>query len=179
MAQYIEEQISSREVYSGPVFRVTKDEARLARGNTGQRDVVHHNGGACVLAMNGDGKIALIRQYRYAVSAELIELPAGKLEPGEQPLEAAKRELAEEAGVSADVWRDFGSVIPTCGYSSEVIYIFLATGLHNVGQHLEGDEDLTLFWMPLEQAAQMVMDGSITDSKTVSGISRLYIESNK
>lgn len=175
-AQFVEKKLSSRKVFDGKVFRVTVDEAEVAGGGTGLREVVHHNGGACILAIDDAWNIALVHQYRYALGRELIELPAGKLEPNEPPMEAAVRELSEEVGVTADEWQSFGSVIPTCGYSSEVIHIFLARGLTHTGQHLDKDEDLSVFWLPLEEAAQLVMDGSITDSKTVSGILRLYMQ---
>lgn len=174
--QFVEQQLSTEKIFEGRVFNITVDEVLVAGGGVSKREVVHHNGGACILALDGDGNLALVRQYRYAVGRELIELPAGKLEPGEPPLEAAKRELSEEVGVTADNWQDFGYIVPTCGYSSELIYLFLATGLHHTSQHLDKDEDLTVFWLPLQQAAQQVMDGSITDAKAVSGILRLFMQ---
>ena len=111
-----------------------------------------------------------MRQYRYALDRELIEIPAGKLEKEEDPLEAAKRELGEEAGLAAAEYRDLGYIIPTCGYCSEIIYLYAAKGLSPVGQHLDADEFLSVFTLPLDKAAEMVLSGEITDSKTVAAV---------
>lgn len=172
MAHY-ETKISSEEIFSGRVIRVTKDTVRLENGRTSVREVVHHHGGAGVAALNEAGELYLVRQYRYALDRELIEIPAGKLEPGEDPFEAARRELSEEAGIEADEWREIGTVIPTCGYCSEVIWLYAAKGLRNVRQHLDADEFLSVFTLPLEQAARLVMEGEISDSKTVAAILKL------
>lgn len=169
---YYEEKIASETVYSGKVFTVTKDQVRLKNGKEATREVVHHSGGAAVLALNKKGQIALVRQFRYGKGQEMIELPAGKIEPGESPKETARRELIEEAGQKAKNFVSFGQVFPTCAYCTEVVYIFLATDLEDVPQKLDPDEFLDVFWLPLEEAAQMVMDGRIDDAKTVSAVLR-------
>ena len=111
-----------------------------------------------------------VRQYRYALGQELWELPAGKLEPGEEPFEAAKRELAEECGLTADRFVDLQPFYPTVGYCSEVIYTWLATGLHPVPMHLDEGEFLTPEKVPFAEALAMVLDGRIRDGKTVAGL---------
>ena len=157
---------SRREVFRGKVFTVTVDQALLENGRTAEREVVHHNGGACIAALMRDGRVYLVRQFRYPFGREVWELPAGKLEAGEAPLAAAKRELEEECGLAADHWRDLHPIWPTVAYCSEVIHTYLATGLRPVPMHLDEDEFLTPQALPLDEAVAMVLDGRIVDGKT-------------
>ena len=170
---HFEKQLSSQEIYQGRVFTVTKDTVQLENGAEGTREVVHHHGGACVAALTEDGRVYLVRQFRYAFGQEIWELPAGKLEPGEDPLEAAKRELGEEAGLAADHWQDLHPFWPTVGYCSEIIYTYLATGLHPVPMHLDEDEFLTPESLPLDEAVAMCLDGRIVDGKTVAALLKI------
>ncbi len=170
---HFEKQLSSETKYAGRVITVTLDAVELENGRTSTREVVRHNGGAGIAALNAAGEIYLVRQYRYALDRELIEIPAGKLEKGEDPFAAAKRELGEEAGLSAKTYRDLGCIIPTCGYSSEIIYLYAAKDLAPIGQHLDADEFLSVFTMPLADAAARVLTGEITDGKTVAAILKL------
>ena len=172
MAHY-EKQLSSEEQFAGRVITVTLDTVELENGKTSTREVVHHHGGAGVAALNDQGEVYLVRQYRYALARELIEIPAGKLEAGEDPFEAAQRELGEEAGLQAASWRDLGHIIPTCGYCSEIIWLYAAKDLTDVRQHLDPDEFLSVFTLPLDTAARMVLDGEITDGKTVAALLKL------
>lgn len=165
-----ETQLESRTVFEGRVITVTFDKVRLENGAEGTREVVHHHGGACIAALTDRDEIYLVRQYRYALGQELWELPAGKLEPGEEPFEAAKRELAEECGLTADRFVDLQPFYPTVGYCSEVIYTWLATGLHPVPMHLDEGEFLTPEKVPFAEALAMVLDGRIRDGKTVAGL---------
>lgn len=167
---HFEKRLSRETIFTGHVISVTVDAVELENGYTSTREVVHHHGGAGVAALNEAGEIYLVRQYRYALDRELIEIPAGKLEPGEDPFETAKRELGEEAGLVADEYRDLGFIIPTCGYCTEIIYLYAAKGLAPVRQHLDPDEFLSVFTMPLDEAVQRVLSGEITDSKTVAAI---------
>ena len=167
---HTETTLSSEEIFNGRVIRVTYDKVLLENGNTSTREVVHHHGGACILPVDENENITLVRQYRYALGEEMWELPAGKLEKGEDPFEAAKRELAEECGLTAARFVDLGVVYPTVGYDSEKIYLWAATGLHNVSQHLDEDEFLDVVKMPLDEALRLVLDGTIKDSKTQIGI---------
>lgn len=163
---HTEAMLESKEIFNGRVIRVTLDKVQLEDGTTSTREVVHHHGGACVLPVDADGNITMVRQFRYALGEELWELPAGKLEAGEDPFEAAKRELSEECGLTADTYTELGVVYPTVGYDSERIYLWAAEGLHTVGQHLDAGEFLDVVKMPFAQALGLVMDGTIRDSKT-------------
>ena len=139
---------------------MTYDTVRLENGDTSFREVVHHHGGACVLAVTPQDEIYLVKQFRYAMGEEIWELPAGKLEAGEDPFEAAKRELAEECGVLAARYTPLGVVYPTVGYDSEKIYIWAAEDLSTTGQHLDPDEFLDVIKVPFAKAVEMVMDGT-------------------
>lgn len=163
---HTEAMLESKEIFNGRVIRVTLDKVQLEDGTTSTREVVHHHGGACVLPVDADGNVTMVRQFRYALGEELWELPAGKLEEGEDPFEAAKRELSEECGLTADTYTELGVVYPTVGYDSEKIYLWAAEGLHTVGQHLDAGEFLDVVKMPFAQALGLVMDGIIKDSKT-------------
>ena len=121
--------------------------------------MVHHHGGACVLAVTPDDEVYMVRQYRYALGEEIWELPAGKLEAGEDPFEAAKRELAEECGVTAGRYTDLGVIYPTVGYDSEKIYMWVAQDLEKTSQHLDPDEFLDVVAMPFATVLDMVMKG--------------------
>ena len=163
---HTEAMLESKEIFNGRVIRVTLDKVQLEDGTTSTREVVHHHGGACVLPVDADGNVTMVRQFRYALGEELWELPAGKLEAGEDPFEAAKRELSEECGLTADTYTELGVVYPTVGYDSERIYLWAAEGLHAVGQHLDAGEFLDVVKLPFAQALGLVMDGTIKDSKT-------------
>ena len=113
-----EQTLDSRLIFDGKVIRVTLDIVRLENGDTSMREVVHHHGGACIMPVTDQGEVYLVRQFRYALGEEMWELPAGKLEAGEDPFEAAKRELEEECGVTADEYIPLGCIYPTVGYDS-------------------------------------------------------------
>ena len=164
---HFEKTLSSETLFEGRVITLTKDTALLENGKTATREVVHHHGGACILPYFADGTICMVRQFRYAMQQQLWELPAGKLEKGEDPFEAAKRELEEECGLTADNYISLGEFYPTVGYDTEVIYTWVATGLHETKMHLDADEFLTPDRVPLEKAYQMVMSGEIRDGKTI------------
>lgn len=167
---HYEKTLTSEVLFEGRVITLTKDIALLENGKTAEREVVHHHGGACILPYFEDGTICMVRQFRYAMQQELWELPAGKLEKGEDPFEAAKRELGEECGLTADNYISLGQFFPTVGYDTEVIYTWVATGLHKTQMHLDADEFLTPDRVPLDKAYEMVMSGEIRDGKTIAGI---------
>ena len=171
--EHTEKTLSVQEIFSGHVVRLTLDKVELENGRSAMREVVHHRGGACIAALTEKEELYLVRQYRYALGQELWELPAGKLEEGEDPFEAAKRELEEECGLKADLYIDLHPFSPTVGYCSEVIYSWLARGLHPVPMHLDEDEFLTPTKMPLEEVCRMVLDGEIRDGKTVAAVLKI------
>ena len=164
--KHFEKTLSSDTVYEGEVFTVTRDRVELENGACAFREVVHHRGGACVAALTEKGEVLIVRQFRYPYKEELLELPAGKLEAGEAPLSAAKRELREEAGVTADHYIDLGRYYPTCGYCGEVIYLYGAKGLHFTDAAPDEDEFLTLGAMPLEELCENCLSGEVPDGKT-------------
>ena len=170
---HFEQQLNSETLFTGRVFTVTRDQVRLENGSQSQREVVHHHGGACVAALTEQDEIYLVRQFRYAFGQELWELPAGKLEAGEDPFAAAQRELGEECGLRADHFVDLHPFLPTVGYCTETIYTWMATGLHPVPMHLDEDEFLTPVKMPFDQAYRMVLEGQIVDGKTVAAILKI------
>lgn len=176
---HTETMLESKEIFNGRVIRVTVDKVQLEDGTTSTREIVHHHGGACILPVDADGSVTMVRQFRYAFGEEIWELPAGKLEPGEDPFESAKRELSEECGLSADNYIDLGVVYPTVGYDSEKIYLWAATGLHKGGQHLDAGEFLDVVRMPFEEALQKVLHGEIKDSKTQIGLMKYALLQDK
>ena len=170
---HTETMLESREIFNGRVIRVTVDKVQLEDGTTSTREIVHHHGGACILPVDADGSVTMVRQFRYAFGEEIWELPAGKLEADEDPFEAAKRELSEECGLTADKYTSLGEFYPTVGYDTEIIYTWVATGLHETRMHLDADEFLTPDRVPLAQAYEMVMRGEIKDGKTIAGVLKL------
>ena len=167
---HFERDVCRQELYRGSVFTVTTHQAQLEDGTQSRRDVVNHNGGATVAALTKEGQLLLVRQYRFAAARELLELPAGKLEPGEDPAAAAARELTEETGYTAASLTKLTEILPTPAYCTEKIYLYEAQGLTRGSQHLDRDEFLDLVTLPLSQALAMVLRGEITDAKTQVGV---------
>ena len=162
----MEKQISSELIYSGKLLRIYRDGVSLENGRTSIREVAKHPGGVCVAALEDNGDLWFVKQYRYAVGADVIELPAGKLEPGEDPDLAVARELKEETGCEADSIEKLAIAYPSPGYTSEILHLYYAHGLRHGEQHLDIDEDIDAFRIPLHEAVDMGMDGRICDSKT-------------
>ncbi len=157
-------------VYKGRVVGLSVDTVKYQSGNAVQLDVVLHNGGAAVVALTDDLKVALVRQYRHPVAQSLLELPAGRLEEGDSPLDAARRELAEETGLAASDWRLLAKAYPAPGYCQELLHIYLARHLTPVEAQPDFDEELEVEYLPLGQALEMCYTGSITDAKTIIGL---------
>ena len=162
-----EKELDSRLIYSGTLLNVYRDDIELPDGRKAGREYIKHDGAVCIAAMREDGCIAVERQYRYPLHRIFTELPAGKLDtPDEDPLEAAARELREETGIRADKWTSLGNMVPTCAYSTEVIHLYLAEGLHFGERQLDEDEFLNVGFMPVNKLIDMIMSGEIEDSKT-------------
>jgi ADP-ribose pyrophosphatase len=172
--------ISSRTVYRGPAFWVTADDVQEPGGIRARRDIVHHTGSVVVLAVDESGsrsRILLERQYRHAAKDYLWELPAGRIDPGEKPLPAAKRELLEETGYTAAHWRRILNFYASPGFLAETMSIYLATGLRAGRAQPEDDEMIQLRLVPLSTALRMVLRGTIRDAKTISSV--LWLDHQK
>ena len=159
-------------VYSGQIIKLRLEEASLPDGSVLEYEIVEHPGGAAIVAINEEGKVCLIKQYRHVFGEWLWELPAGKIDNDEPPSETAVRELREETGLSAKKWSSLGTVISSPGVFSEIVNLYLAqelkTGIH---AHEKG-ELIEVHWFSLNDAQKMVINNTITDSKTAIGIFR-------
>lgn len=167
---FAEDSLTMDTVYSGRVFQVEVHQVRLHDGSSARREIVRHSGGACVVALDEQNRVSMVRQYRKAFERELLELPAGKLEPGEAPLDCVRRELSEETGLSADHIELINTIFPSPGYCSETLYIYLATGLTSGDAHLDEGEHLSCECLPIVDLVDMIGRGEICDAKTVVGL---------
>jgi ADP-ribose pyrophosphatase len=158
--------------FRGRVVTLTVDEVTLPNGHRAGLEIIHHPGGAAIVALDDQKRVCLLRQYRHAVGGWIWELPAGKLEPNEPPLSTAQRELIEEAGMQATQWDSLGTCVPSPGVLTEVVHLFLARGLQATGAAPEAAEVFEVQWMPLEQAFEWAMNGTVNDAKTVVGLTR-------
>ena len=170
-----ETKIDSEDIYHGKILNITKDTVRLENGETAIREVIHHPGGACVVPLTEEGDVLMVRQFRYPHGSETLEIPAGKLEYGEDPMQCGIRELKEEVGATADNNYPLGSLFPTPAYDKEVIYMYLAQGLHFSGQQLDHNEFLDVERVPLQKAVQMVMQDKIPDAKTQIALMKTFL----
>ena len=173
--EYTEKTVKKNYVYKGKILTLRSDDALLPDGKPCKREVIEHSGGACVLYVE-DGKILFVRQYRYAYGESLYELPAGKLEPNEPPVSAAKRELEEEAGIQAEEFSLLFTVYPTPGYTNEKLYIYEAKSGRRTKSHLDQGEFLDVEWIPIERVKEMLTLGEIKDAKTIIAIQRYLLE---
>ena len=162
--------LAGEEVFSGRLLKVYRDRVRLPDGSESVREYIRHPGAVAIVALLDDGRVVLERQYRYPLRRDFIEIPAGKLEPGEDHLATARRELLEETGYVAAEWRRLGLVHNAIGYSDEGIELWLAKGLERREQKLEPGEFLEVLALPLAEAREMIRDGRITDVKTIAGL---------
>ena len=161
--------ISSKELYRCGLFWITEDDAKDPGGFEIKRSIVRHNGSAVMMAVDEKRRILLVRQYRLPARGYLWELPAGKLDPGETPLTAAKRELIEETGYRARRWKKLISFYPSPGYVSEKMTIFLATDLTAGAAQPMADERIETCWFSAKQVEQMIHTNKIEDAKTIVG----------
>lgn len=165
-----EKRVNSRKVYEGAILNVRVDTVTAPKGRA-HREIVEHNGAVAAVAMTDDERILMVRQYRYACDQVVLELPAGKIDKGENDPEAAmRRELKEETGYEAETIRYLGCINPSVGYSEEVIHLYLMTGLSAGEQKLDEDEALDVELMPFEEVYQMAAEGKLTDAKTIAGV---------
>ena len=165
-----EHQLRSKTVYRGRLLEVREDEVRLPDGSTSRREYIVHPGAAVMLAMPDAQSVIIERQYRYALRTHVFELPAGKIDPGEDPLDTAKRELLEETGYRARKWRHLLTTYPVVGYSDERIDLYLARDLEHIGRALDDGEFLDVLVVPLAEAIEWVKRGRIREAKTIMGL---------
>lgn len=159
------------QIYEGRVVNLIVEDVVLPNGQTTRLEFMTHPGASAVVPFHQDGTVTILRQYRHAVGRWIWEIPAGKLDkPGENPLECAKRELAEEAGLAAEDWVKLGSILTTPGFCDEIIHLYLARDLSQVSQHHEADEVIEVHRMELEDAVSRIPTEEIQDTKTVGAL---------
>ena len=173
-----EKQIKSNLIYNGKVVKLYVDEVKCPNNNLSKREIIKHNGGVCVLAII-DNKVILEKQYRYAYDEVLYELPAGKLEENENPYDAAIREFEEETGYKANTLIDYGKMYPTCGYSNEIIHMYVAKDIVKTKRHLDEDEFIEIEYIELDKVIDMINKGVIKDAKTICLISKYILANHK
>ena len=167
---FTEKTISTKEIYNGRIVHLVEDTVLLPNGKTSGRELVLHSGGVGVIAIDDDKNVLMVTQYRRPYDETVLEIPAGQLEKGENPLDAGIRELREETGYKARDFRFLGKCYPTPGYCSEIIHLYLASKLTYVGQELDPGEFLDVKTIPLDTVVRMVMDNEIFDAKTAIAV---------
>ena len=161
-----EKTLKSETVFEGKIFTITHDTVELENGDTAIRDCLLHHGGVCVLPVTENNEVYLVKQFRYPFRTVTLEAPAGKLEKGEDHAECGRRELLEETGCICSEYTFIGEMLPTPAYNTEITYMYLARGLSFDKQSLDPDEFLDVVKMPLAEAVEQVMNGTIRDGKT-------------
>ncbi|MEA1960225.1 MAG: NUDIX hydrolase [Bacillota bacterium] len=165
-----EKTIETKSIFQGRIIQVRVDQVRLPDGRVSTREVVEHAPAVAIVAVNDQDQIVLIRQYRKPVEQQMLEIPAGIMETGELPLEAAKRELAEETGWWGGVWKEVGSFYTAPGFTDEKIYLFMVTDMVQGERNLDEDEFIELENVSLKTAQEYIQSGQIIDAKTIIGI---------
>lgn len=165
-----ERTLERREIYQGRVVSLHVDKVALPNGGTSTREIVDHPGGVAILALDEENRVPVVRQYRYAFSRVMLEIPAGKREKGEEPFVTAQRELKEEVGAEAAEWRDLGTLIPSPGCYGETLYLYLARGLTFGALQPDEDEFLAVERMDFEELYTLCLNGVVQDAKTVAAV---------
>lgn len=165
-----EKTISSREIFNGRVVKLYVDEVELDNGNKATREYVKHPGGVCVLPIDDDGNVYMVKQFRYPFKAALYEIPAGKLEYGEDHRQCGIRELREETGAEAGRFEYLGCIYPTVAYDTEIIHMYLARELSFGEQELDDGEFLDVIKLPFDEVFAMAMRGELPDAKTLAAV---------
>lgn len=164
-----EKTLSSERIYEGRVINLRRDKVTVMNG-TSYREVVEHDGGAVVLAIDRDDRVVMVKQYRKPFDKVILELPAGKIEKDEDPQEAALRELKEETGCLAGEVKSLGRIFPSVGYTSEILYLYMAWKLEQGQTNFDENEAIEVVKIPFREAVDMVIRGEICDAKTVAGL---------
>ena len=163
-----EKTLESKRAFQGCLLKLDVDQIQLPGGGTAVREVVRHPGGVCVLPLHADGTVSVVRQFRYPYGEVVTELPAGKLEPGEDPFVAIQRELSEETGFTAGEWHKMGLFYPTPGYTDERLHLYFARDLTPGATHPDADEFLEGDRVRLDALLEQVMDGTLKDGKSIA-----------
>ena len=171
--------LSGRAVFEGRLLKVYADTVRLPDGCEATREYIRHPGGVGIVALTDGGEVLLVRQYRYPYGEVVTEIPAGKRDPGEDPLTTARRELEEETGMTARRWVSLGAMYPTPGYTDEVDYLFLASDLSPTAAHPDADEFLDVVRVPFDRLLQQVMEDGLPDAKTQLALLKVARHLNK
>lgn len=169
-SDFFEKRIDSSQVFSGKLLQVYKDTVILPSGNQSTREYIKHPGASVVIPYLGNNIIAMVRQYRYPVNQIILELPAGKIDPGESPEETIRRELAEETGYHAKILRPVCQIHTCVGYSNELLYLYWADKLISSPQRPDADETIEVDTISISEAMKLVYCGKITDAKTLIGL---------
>lgn len=167
---FTETPLSSKTVYRGKLLHVLEDEVRLPNGHSARRELIRHPGAAVMVPMPDPETVVLVRQFRYPLARHFCEVPAGKIDAGEAPLQTARRELREECGYEAGEWTHLATIHPCIGYSDERMEFYLARQLRDVGRVPDEDEFLEMITVDFTEALRWVKEGKITDQKTVIGL---------
>lgn len=175
-----EKKLDSQKIFSGKIIDLFLDKVELEDGNIANREVVNHNGGVCVVPITDDNKIIMVKQYRYPMGEVVLEIPAGKLDKGEDHFEAGKRELLEETGMNASFYKFIGELYPAPAYLNEIIYMYIAKDLIKLSQKLDEDEFLDIEYYHIDNLINMIISGEIKDAKTQIAIlkTKLLIDDN-
>ena len=173
--EYVEKTVKKNYIYKGKILTLRKDDALLPDGKPCIREIIQHSGGACVLYVE-QGKALFVRQYRYAYGESIYEIPAGKLNEGEPPMQAAARELEEETGIKAERLQLLYVAYQSPGYTDEKIYIYRAEGGERVSTHLDDGEFLDVEWIELDKVKEMLKNGEIKDAKTIIALQAYFLE---
>jgi len=179
--KFYEKQLTTEQVYEGIVVNVRVDEVELLNGRKSRREVVEHPGGVCVVAVTDENKVLMVRQFRYTMKEELLEIPAGKLEAGEDPFECAVRELSEETGYTAKKWIDLGVIYPSAGVYKEMLYQYLALDLEKGEMHPDENELLSVEEIDMYVLIKKIYANEMKDAKSIIGIlkAKMYMENIK
>jgi len=166
----IEKTIRTKPIFKGKIIELEVQDVQLPNGKESKREIIHHPGAVAVVTFTEEGKLILVKQFRKALEKVIAEIPAGKLEFGEDPLECAKRELEEETGVKAKTWKKLHSFYTSPGFANEIVHVFLAEDLEVGDVHLDEDEFVERIDVTMEEANQMVLSEEIHDAKTIYAI---------
>ena len=171
--------IRQKTLYTGRVITLNLETVKLPNGHVADLEIIHHPGGAAIAALDDEGRVCLLRQFRHAAGGWIWELPAGKLEPAEPPLHTAQRELLEEAGREADNWLALGSYVSSPGVFTEVVHLFLATGLRKGNISHEPAEAIEIHWIDFDEACARALNGEITSMHMAQGRKRTPVSSGE